>query len=246
MFEGAQGRPSGATGRVWTGAIVSVGLHAGLLTAAIWLSSGGEVKPSAEPPDFKGPVQIDFSKVARGSPTAAARPAAQPKPKPKRPRQPVQAPVTVARPVEVEPPAELEPITGGGEEPVVGKEIGGEGPRGHALGSCEGPGCLTEVPPGAGVQEYRGGEMTPPVLLSGEAPEYTREALQARVEGTMIVKCVITRTGSVTSCRVIKGLPHMEQEVLQALTTRRYKPVTIDGQPIDVNYVLNIRVHLPR
>jgi len=83
-------------------------------------------------------------------------------------------------------------------------------------------------------------------MLAGHDPVYTREAREARVEGTAVAKCTITAQGSVTSCRVIKSLPFMEKSVLDALYSRRYTPVLWEGKPVAVSYVFNIRVVRPK
>jgi protein TonB len=70
--------------------------------------------------------------------------------------------------------------------------------------------------------------------------------MEARVQGLMIVKCVITTEGKVERCRIIKPLPHMEQAVLDSLYAQRYQPVTFQGRPVQVDYTFNIRLSLPR
>jgi serine/threonine-protein kinase len=87
--------------------------------------------------------------------------------------------------------------------------------------------------------------MSRPEQLSGKDIAYTRAALDARVEGTMVVKCTITREGNVQNCRTVKGLPHMEQAVIQALESRTYKPIIYQGQPVAVDYLFRIRLTLP-
>ncbi len=100
-------------------------------------------------------------------------------------------------------------------------------------------------PTGDGPLPYSEG-MSRPVELSGKDIVYTREALAARVEGTMMVKCLITKQGKVENCRVLKGLPHMNEAVVQALQSRTYKPITLQGTPVAVDYVFNIRLVAPR
>ena len=71
------------------------------------------------------------------------------------------------------------------------------------------------------------------------------EALAAGIQGTMLVKCVITIGGTLENCRIIKGLPHMERAVLDALSTWRYKPVHYQGRPVAVDYLIQIRLVIP-
>ena len=87
--------------------------------------------------------------------------------------------------------------------------------------------------------------MTRPTLVSKIDPTYTREALEARVEGLMLVKCVISTAGALQNCRVVKGLPHMDAAVLGALRGWRYTPVTYQGAPVSVDYVIPVRLVLP-
>ncbi|WP_437875961.1 TonB family protein [Sorangium sp. So ce513] len=87
--------------------------------------------------------------------------------------------------------------------------------------------------------------MTRPVPVVAPAVVYTREARQARVEGTVLARCVVTTAGHLTGCRIVKGVPHMNEAVLSALAASRYKPVTYQGRPVNVDYVFSIKLVLP-
>lgn len=103
----------------------------------------------------------------------------------------------------------------------------------------------TPRPPPVTVLPFGDG-MSPPALESEGSPiRYTREALAAKVEGVMIAKCLISTTGSVQNCRVIKPVPLMQQAVLDSLTSRKYSPITYQGHPVAVDYVFTIRLVLP-
>jgi TonB family protein len=88
--------------------------------------------------------------------------------------------------------------------------------------------------------------MTRPEKISGPIPQYTKEALEARSEGLMRVKCIITVEGEVRNCRIIQPLPFMEEAILDALYKARYKPVTLGGKPVQVDYTFTIKLSLPR
>lgn len=87
--------------------------------------------------------------------------------------------------------------------------------------------------------------MTPPELLSGAEVRYPPEALKAHVSGSVIAQCTLTREGRVEDCRILKGLPHMDEAVLQALRSRRYRPVTYRGEPVTVKYTFHMRLQAP-
>jgi protein TonB len=87
--------------------------------------------------------------------------------------------------------------------------------------------------------------MVPPVLIFGEPLRYTPEALAAHVQGLIIAKCTLTCQGEVKDCRIIKGLPHMNEAALAMLESRRYRPVYFQGRPISSSYAFPIRIKLP-
>jgi TonB family protein len=87
--------------------------------------------------------------------------------------------------------------------------------------------------------------MSPPAMISGPAPEYTPEAVDRGVQGSMEVRCVITTEGHVRACKVVKGLPLMNSAVVQALEKRLYKPALAQGKAVDVYYTFSLRLKLP-
>lgn len=122
-----------------------------------------------------------------------------------------------------------EGVEGGVEGGVIGGVVGGELPPAPA-----------EPPPPRRL--LFNPTMTPPERLSGPEPQYTREARLAQVQGLMIVKCVVTVEGLVRECRVLKGLPFMDAAVVEALEQRRYRPALLQGQPVEVDYLFQVRL----
>jgi eukaryotic-like serine/threonine-protein kinase len=90
-----------------------------------------------------------------------------------------------------------------------------------------------------------GPDMSQPRLISSVDPVFPREAIVARVEGTMIAKCTITTSGSLESCRIIKGLPFMDKPMLDALSQRKYTPVMYNAKPVAVQYVFSTHIVHP-
>lgn len=93
--------------------------------------------------------------------------------------------------------------------------------------------------------EFNAATMTAPAMVSGPNPEYTDEALERGVEGTMTLRCVVTAQGRVHACKVLKGLPFMDRAVISALESRKYKPAAAQGKAVDVFYTFTIRLKLP-
>jgi periplasmic protein TonB len=88
--------------------------------------------------------------------------------------------------------------------------------------------------------------MTPPRKIAGPDPQYTPEALEREIQGTLVVKCTVTAQGVVRDCRVIKSVPYMDRAVIDALECRRYTPALLHGQPVEVDYSFRVQVKLPR
>jgi protein TonB len=243
MFQSVIAEQEGRSRRLGTSMGVSTLVHAGLFAGILALSAQQADKKDLGP-------EVVFYRAApaqppRGSPAPATPSAPRPKPRPKKAfTQPRLVPPPVpdkpdqpeSPPETPETPEPVEGVTGGHPEGVLTNGVIGALP---IFGMNPEPGGTGEdvLPFGEG--------MTPPKLLSGGQLQYTREALEARVQGTMVVKCIITREGTVEDCRTIKGLPHMERAVRESLATRRYQPVTFQGRPVNVSYVFTVRLQMP-
>ena len=241
MFEAILEQKPTAQQRIGTGAVASVALHTGAL--ALILLFGSSAAPYAHrekdlavkfitPTDLPPPP---------APPPLLASPVVQLHRKEHRPLhrkdtlirpRPESRPESIPDQNEAQPEGALGGIAGG----VAGGVLGGaaEGVPGGRLGAG----------PGGSILPFGEG-MTRPELTTGETPRYTREALAAEVQGTMLVKCVITVGGTLENCRIIKALPHMEKAVLDALSTWRYKPVHYQGRPVAVDYLIQIRLVIP-
>ncbi len=243
-------------GRLGTGVWVSIALHTALFGAVLVISARPPGPP--EPPEPKELVlrmQQPPPRVAKQGVPAPAQPksATEQRPRPK-PRD--RVPSRVPPPIVDTPPrpgaAVTLPDPSDSTDEVATTEIGH--PDGHPDGYEDSNVIGVPYVPGLGnSQESTGTDvlpfgsgMTPPRLLGNPGIEYTHQAIAARVEGTMIARCVVTVRGDVTDCRIIRGLPHMNDAVLEALHRRRYTPVEYQGRPVSVSYVFTLRLKLPR
>jgi len=74
---------------------------------------------------------------------------------------------------------------------------------------------------------------------------YTEVARKARVAGIVIIEAIIDRNGTVTDARVIKPLPMgLDQQALEAVKKWKFKPGTLNGQPVPVVYNLTVNFRL--
>jgi TonB family protein len=84
--------------------------------------------------------------------------------------------------------------------------------------------------------------MIAPSIIYREEPQYTPEARQARAQGTVNMEAIVHKDGSVEVVRVVRGVGMgLDESAQNALRQWKFKPATLNGQPVDV--VLNIEVN---
>lgn len=116
---------------------------------------------------------------------------------------------------------------------------------------------ITEVvvtfPPGERLAEFEGTPrvfriadgVTPPQLLSKVEPEYTPEAKEAKLEGTVVLTCVIGADGQPRDIQVVKWLGlGLDQKAVEALERWRFRPGFKDGRavPVEATIEMNFRL----
>lgn len=121
-----------------------------------------------------------------------------------------------------------------------GSGIGGGAGTGAGTGS--GPGTGSGLGPGSGGGvgggSYRPGNgVTTPVPLNEVKPQYTSEAMRARIQGTVWVECVVQPSGVCTEVHVVRSLDPtfgLDREAVRAAQQWRFRPGTRLGQPVPV------------
>jgi TonB family protein len=92
--------------------------------------------------------------------------------------------------------------------------------------------------------------LTKPIDLPVEivfkpTPEYTDEARNARIEGTVSLELEFAAVGDVRVLRVVRGLGHGLDEAAQRAALRiRFKPAQLDGRPVDSRATVHITFRL--
>lgn len=93
---------------------------------------------------------------------------------------------------------------------------------------------------------YRaGGDVKPPVVLQRVDPRYPAALVKLRREGVVVVECVIDRDGRIREARSLSG-PHpaLEESALEAVRRWRFAPGTLNGEPVDVVFVLTVNFQI--
>jgi TonB family protein len=77
-------------------------------------------------------------------------------------------------------------------------------------------------------------------LISKVAPIYPPDAKKARIQGTVVLDAVISKTGAVDSLKVASGPSELQQSSPDAVRQWRYKPFLLNGDPIEVKTTISV------
>jgi len=88
-----------------------------------------------------------------------------------------------------------------------------------------------DIDVGGGISLAR--ELTPLVRFS---PEYPMKARQDRIEGYVLLRFVVTETGSVADPEVLRAVPPgiFDRAAIRSVLRWKYQPQLVDGEPVSV------------
>ena len=71
-------------------------------------------------------------------------------------------------------------------------------------------------------------------------PEYPPLAVQAQIQGVVILEAVVDRQGPVEDVRVLRSIPLLDGAAVTAVRQWRYSPLLLNGKP--ERFVLTVTV----
>jgi TonB family protein len=89
--------------------------------------------------------------------------------------------------------------------------------------------------------------VTLPKVVSRVKPQYTPEAMEAKIEGTLIMKAVVRTDGTPGDIEITKSLDTqygLDQQAVAALSQWRFEPGLKDGNPVPVRVTVEMRFTL--
>jgi protein TonB len=136
------------------------------------------------------------------------------------------------------PPAPVTPSLGSGTGGGAGTGAG----VGIGSGSGSGLGAGTGGGTGGGVYQPGNG-VTLPRILREVKPAYTSDAMRAKVQGTVLLQCVVGKDGSVSDIQVLRSLDSvfgLDQEAIKAARQWRFAPGTRMGEAVPVQITIEL------
>jgi len=73
------------------------------------------------------------------------------------------------------------------------------------------------------------------LLIHKVQPTYPPLARQARVQGTVVLRAVISKDGSIENLTLVSGHPMLAPAAIDAVKQWKYKPYLLNGEPVEVD-----------
>lgn len=171
-------------------------------------------------------------------------------PAPPPPPPPPAAPVKIVRPKIITPqrmvaptviPKKIEMIKE--EAPDIGA-IGAVGVAGGTGGVAGGVlGGILAAPPPPKPTPTRitvGGQVQAAMAISKPDPTYPAIAKAAHVQGTVILRAIIGRDGTIQQLQLVSGHPLLVNSAMDAVRQWRYRPTMLNGQAVEVDTTITV------
>jgi protein TonB len=86
---------------------------------------------------------------------------------------------------------------------------------------------------------------TYPVVLHKAEPQYTKEAIDAKIEGDVILSTMIGADGVPSDIKVVRSLgAGLDEKAVECLEQWRFRPATDHGQPVSSKATIEINFRL--
>jgi TonB family protein len=164
-----------------------------------------------------------------------------------KPPEPTPEPPKVEEPPPLEPQLNIPALTlaagtttapGVIESNAASNSVSTGSGTGTGAGSGTGSGLGEGSGGGTGGGAYRiGSGVESPVLLRSVRPNYTSEAMRAKVQGIVRLEGIVQADGTVGDVRVLRSLDPvfgLDEEAIKAAKQFRFRPGTRLGQPVAV------------
>jgi len=232
MFETAVVR-SHAGDRRFSWLSFSLAAHSAAIAAVVAASLASTSLPTQAPrlmipfiPAVAPPPALGTPDPAPARPRAAAPAAA---------RAPV-APIPVAAPPVI--PSTITPVA---DQPSDGPPATPGVPDGSNTGvgtqapsTAIGPDSAGPLPIGNGVKS--------PIVIRRVEPIYPMVALRARMKGSVVLQCIIDKSGRIRDAHVVtSSFAAFEQPAIDAVQQWLFAPGTLRGQPVDTIFELTVK-----
>jgi len=250
QFQKQQKRLGGAVG-------ISIGVHVGVLLLLIFAARflPQEVYEAILPDQLSNRIVFlpqpgpggggGGGNRAPDPPKPAEIPKSKPVPVVETPKEPTP------EPPKEEPVSQVPVETLAANEPAPGvltNNTANTESRGSGVGTGAGPGRGSGIGEGFG-GGFGGGAynigngVLSPIPIFEKKPQYTAEAMRAKVQGIVQLECIVMPDGTVGNVEIIRSLDSsfgLDQEAVKAAKQWRFRPGTRLGEPVAVRVTIEL------
>jgi protein TonB len=89
-----------------------------------------------------------------------------------------------------------------------------------------------------------GGSVKPPRILQRVDPDYPILALNAQIQGNVVISAIIDAQGNVVQMKVVSGHVLLIEAAMNALKKWKFEPTIFDGEPVPLSWDVTITFRL--
>jgi protein TonB len=76
-------------------------------------------------------------------------------------------------------------------------------------------------------------------------PTYPRAALNLRIDGTVELMATISKSGDISTVKVLSGDAQLTKAAVDAVKQWKYKPYLLNGEPVEIQTQVTVKFELP-
>jgi protein TonB len=118
---------------------------------------------------------------------------------------------------------------------------GGTGIGGRGVSDSLGPPtAVAPPPPPAPMRPFKVSHWAEGNIIYRVQPTYPSLARQARVQGTVELRAIISKAGTIENLLVVRGHPMLSAAALEAVKQWRYRPYLLNNEPVEVETEITV------
>jgi periplasmic protein TonB len=86
--------------------------------------------------------------------------------------------------------------------------------------------------------------VTKGLLIQKIEPKYPSLALQARIQGQVVLRTIIGRDGNIKELEYVSGHPMLAPTAIEAVRQWHYRPFLLNGEPVEVETTVTVRFQI--
>jgi protein TonB len=90
------------------------------------------------------------------------------------------------------------------------------------------------------------GDMQPPRKIFDVNPVYPKDAMEAKVQGVVILDTIVGTDGFVKGLRIVRSVPLLDQAAMDAVNLWRFEPGLLNGVPVEVEVTVTLNFKLAK